>query len=129
MTRKLGMYVAPALLILTAATAPPASAAAASARGLVPQACTSWAHTKSPNTGTGDNDLFGIAATSAHDAWAVGEYFVGVNTRTLIEHWNGKSWRIVHSPNAGATNSLAAYARTLALSLTLMSLISPPLLI
>jgi hypothetical protein len=44
-----------------------------------------------------------VAATSAHNAWAVG-YTGGASTgngqQTLIEHWNGRSWRRVPSPNA-----------------------------
>ena len=63
------------------------------------------------NAGTGDNDLYGVAAISAGNVWAVGEYFVGVNTRTLIEHWNGKSWKIVPSPNLGTViRSTRVYA-------------------
>jgi len=34
--------------------------------------------------------LFGVAATSASNAWAVGYSFNPI--RTLILHWNGKTW-------------------------------------
>lgn len=47
----------------------------------------------SPDAGTGDNNLNGVTAISTRNAWAVGEYFVGVSTLTLIEHWNGNSWK------------------------------------
>jgi hypothetical protein len=40
------------------------------------------------------NDLFGVSANSATDAWAVGIY--GNSTtrafETLVLHWNGTSW-------------------------------------
>ena len=101
--RMLRMYVALILMVLIMT---PAGVAVAGARGTSPGACKKWVHTTSPDAGTGDNDLSGIAAVSARDAWAVGEYFVGVDTKTLIEHWNGKSWSVVKSPNAGPDNSL-----------------------
>ncbi len=108
MARKLGLYVAPVLMVLIMT---PAGAAVADVRSASPGVCKSWVHATSPNAGTGDNNLDGVAATSARNAWAVGEYFVGVDTKTLIEYWNGKSWRVVPSPNAGADNSLdAVYA-------------------
>jgi hypothetical protein len=37
--------------------------------------------------------LSGVAALSAASAWAVGyTYPIGSSVKTLIEHWNGKSW-------------------------------------
>jgi hypothetical protein len=33
----------------------------------------------------------GVAATSAGNAWAVGEYSTGLE-HVLILHWNGKAW-------------------------------------
>jgi hypothetical protein len=46
-------------------------------------------------------ELKGIAAASASDAWAVGYAGEDFNpdSKTLIEHWNGKSWQIKPSPN------------------------------
>ena len=45
--------------------------------------------------------LFSVAATSASDAWAVGFRFGGQADRTLIEHWDGRSWKQVKSPSPG----------------------------
>jgi hypothetical protein len=43
--------------------------------------------------------LFGVAATSAGNAWAVGySGNLGANTKTLIVHWNGSEWAQVISP-------------------------------
>lgn len=63
---------------------------------------TSWRFVPSPNVGgaTASNNLIGVAAASSSSAWAVG--FLRTSTdRTLILHWNGKSWRRVASPNPG----------------------------
>jgi hypothetical protein len=44
--------------------------------------------------------LFGVAATSAKDAWAVGQYQSASGPlRTLIMHWNGTAWTRVPSPD------------------------------
>jgi len=45
-------------------------------------------------------------ALSATNAWAVG-YFQQANRsqRTLTEHWNGKNWKVVNSPNIGTDNN------------------------
>jgi hypothetical protein len=49
----------------------------------------------------GATDLYGIAARAPDDVWAVGSSSDDgfQTTSTLIEHWNGASWRIVRSPN------------------------------
>ena len=101
MARKLGMYLAPVLVAALLAANWDLAAWPAPGPSRPSPACTAWTHTTSPNTGTGDNNLTGVAATSAGDAWAVGYAFFGVSTKTLAEHWNGKSWRIIKSPNTG----------------------------
>jgi hypothetical protein len=103
--RKLGIYMVP---LLIAAMLGPAGAAEAAARSAAPRACSNWVQTKSPNIGTGDNSLAGVAAISASDAWAVGYAFFGVNTKSLAEHWNGKSWRVIKSANTGTGDQFKA---------------------
>jgi hypothetical protein len=76
-----------------------------------------WARVSSPNPGgsANDNYLFGVAATSASNAWAVGTYFNGTANQTLIEHWNGTSWKHVSSPDPGGSasdNELGGVAAT-----------------
>src|SRR5712692_12001493 len=91
----------------------PAGVVSAAAQSASAGACKSWVHLTSPNVGTGDNNFNGVAAVSARNAWAVGEYFVGASTVTLIEHWNGKSWSVISSPNVGTgTNELFAVRGT-----------------
>src|SRR5712692_9741886 len=84
----------------------PAGVVSAAAQSASAGACKSWVHLTSPNVGTGDNNFNGVAAVSARNAWAVGEYFVGASTVTLIEHWNGKSWSVISSPNVGTGDVL-----------------------
>jgi hypothetical protein len=64
-----------------------------------------WSVISSPNAGAGWNVLFGVAALSPTNVWAVGWYTAQQNStrpeKTLIEHWDGTSWSIVSSPNIG----------------------------
>ena len=39
-----------------------------------------------------DGQLNGVAATAPGNAWAVGYTGTFGRTKTLIAHWNGKSW-------------------------------------
>jgi len=45
-----------------------------------------------------------VAMTSPSNAWAVGGFALsGSVVQTLTERWNGKSWKVVPSPNPGGT--------------------------
>jgi hypothetical protein len=62
-----------------------------------------WSVVDSPTPGTGAY-LYGIAAVSPADIWAVQIYIDSASLiRTLTEHWNGTTWSVVESPN-GASN-------------------------
>jgi hypothetical protein len=69
-----------------------------------------WRVVSSPNVGTHNNVLNGVTAISANDVWAVGDFLDSTsNAHTLIEHWNGKKWSVVPSPNPGTgANTLNA---------------------
>jgi len=69
---------------------------------------TKWAQLPSPNPPkvSGDISLFGVAGTSASNVWAVGEYASAGHYKTLIEHWNGRAWKLMTSPDPGSNNSL-----------------------
>ena len=73
-----------------------------------------WKPVASPNPGgTGkDNYLFAVAATSARDAWAVGEIVASTGIQTLILHWNGSKWARVASPSPGTASELFAVSAT-----------------
>ena len=71
---------------------------------------TSWTQVASPSpAGTVENNyLYGVTATSAGNAWAIGAYlntFNGSTWDTLIEHWNGKNWQQVASPNPSSSQN------------------------
>ncbi|HZO78334.1 MAG TPA: hypothetical protein VFB39_09840 [Solirubrobacteraceae bacterium] len=64
--------------------------------------CETWGG-QAPNVGTGYNQLYGIAATSACNGLAVGYYDNGTAYQTLIERWNGKAWEVQTSANPGTS--------------------------
>ncbi len=66
---------------------------------------TTWKRVPSPNPGgsTRHNQLLGVTAISASNAWAVGYYDTGTSHQTLIAHWNGTTWTQVPSPNPSPT--------------------------
>jgi hypothetical protein len=61
-----------------------------------------WEVVASRNGGTQANSLSSVAAATDSDVWAVGwAYNQSLGAyRTLIEHWNGRRWSLVRSPNA-----------------------------
>lgn len=70
-----------------------------------------WSVIPSPSPDGQLNELYGVAALSNNDVWAVG-YRGGTKSETpletLILHWGGTSWRQVTSPNiAGGANQLS----------------------
>jgi hypothetical protein len=63
-----------------------------------------WSIVPTPNvTGSGSvlNDLGGVSALGPANIWAVGTTTNNSFNQTLTEHWNGMTWSIVASPNAG----------------------------
>ncbi len=64
------------------------------------QSCGQWSVVSSPSSGTGST-LTAVTAVSSKNVWAVGYSSVTQPSLTLIEHWNGKKWRLVHSPDNG----------------------------
>jgi hypothetical protein len=80
------------------------SALVVGAIGLAAPAAANAAFTvvASPNAFTGNNDLNGVGASSASDAWAVGTLggaFEDSAVGTLTEHFNGTAWTVVPSPD------------------------------
>jgi hypothetical protein len=78
---------------------------------------TTWTVIASPNYNTDVHHLQSVSAPSASDAWAVGWYRnTAGQYRTLAEHWNGTSWRLVAAPSVGSNsnflNGVAALSAT-----------------
>ena len=74
----------------------------------------SWIRVPSPNPGTaqrcGDrrytgNSLWGVAAISSTDVWAVGRICTWSTFQTLAEHWDGAAWTVIPSPNQPGADS------------------------
>jgi len=68
-----------------------------------------WRAVPSPDPGGPGHDnsaLNGVAATSAKNAWAVGDYTPGTATLTLIEHWDGTAWRQLPTPDPSSTGNV-----------------------
>jgi hypothetical protein len=67
----------------------------------------SWSLIPSPNPtpplsgGPVSNELYGVAAVSANDVWAVGTSQDFGAGKTLIVHWNGSTWSTVTAPSPG----------------------------
>lgn len=72
----------------------------------------SWTRVPTPNPpGAVVSEFSGISAKSAKNIWAVGyDYSANGPYLTLIEHWNGYSWRMVPSPSPGTAAALSAVA-------------------
>jgi len=61
---------------------------------------TKWSTVSSPNRGTNNSFLQGVSCVSPSWCAAVGESWSdGVGSQSLVEMWNGKTWRIVPSPS------------------------------
>jgi hypothetical protein len=64
-----------------------------------------WGIVSSPTlAGANEQVLSGLSIVSSNDIWAVGFFTSGSDSsiiKTLIEHWNGKQWSIVSSPDPG----------------------------
>jgi hypothetical protein len=63
-----------------------------------------WHIVTSPNQGSGGSSLTRLAAVTATNIWAVGSYtpLSGGPSKTLIEGWDGATWKIMSSPNQGS---------------------------
>ena len=78
-----------------------------------------WSIVPSPNPHVNTIVLDGVSCTSPTNCSAVGYYDVPKleTSDTLVEHWDGKTWKIIASPNAaGGASSLVGVSCPTALS-------------
>jgi hypothetical protein len=54
-----------------------------------------------------NGNLTAIAATSAHDMWAVGSYNPATTSQPLFMHYDGQQWTLVPGPDTGADSGLS----------------------
>jgi hypothetical protein len=73
---------------------------------------TTWTAVPFQRVGT-NTAFFGVSATAADDAWAVG-YVIkhGGYTYPLVEHWNGTKWSAMTTPAGGILYAVVAKSRT-----------------
>ncbi len=67
---------------------------------------TTWTQYNFQSPPGDSNILNSISAVSTSYIWAVGYYQVGTVKNTLILRWNGSSWIVVPSPNAGSVENI-----------------------
>ena len=66
-----------------------------------------WTVQKAQLLGTSDNSVGAIAGSSPTDVWALGDFLPDAAhsnqdvTLTFAEHYNGKTWTVVRTPNTG----------------------------
>ncbi len=73
---------------------------------------TAWKRMPSPGPPAGPN-LYGVAATSARNAWAVGGTSItDAGSKTLVLDWNGTTWKRMPSPGPPAGPNLYGVAAT-----------------
>jgi hypothetical protein len=63
----------------------------------------SWSQVAGPHIDGVSNTLYGVAAVSANDVWAVGGTG-DLGGNPIAVHWDGKAWSHVPSPTTGAHN-------------------------
>ncbi len=65
-----------------------------------------WSVAPSASPGQKQNILYGVAAISDDDAWAVGARQDSAGLwRTLAEHWDGSTWSVVDSVDVGVNGN------------------------
>jgi hypothetical protein len=75
-----------------------------------------WSVVPSPNGTPGYNELYGAAAVSSSDVWAVGYHNIANygSEKTMALHWDGTQWSIVPTrnigPNANMLRAVSAVA-------------------
>ena len=76
---------------------------------------TTWSSvpTPTPSGSTPNWSFESVAASSASDAWAVGEQVAGTKIHdSLYEHWNGTAWSVVAGPNEGPLTAALDFSPT-----------------
>ncbi len=76
---------------------------------------TVWSVVSSPSPGVRQNILYGIAAITDTDVWAVGaQQDANGLWHALTEHWNGTAWSVVNAVDAGSNGNQLYAVKALA---------------
>jgi hypothetical protein len=68
-----------------------------------------WAIVNIPNVGSFGSTLTAVTGTSKTDEWAIGDTAINASRSsyvTLAEHWDGKKWSVVPTPNANSGDNV-----------------------
>jgi len=67
-----------------------------------------WSVVPSPNATPGYNELYGAAAVSSTDVWAVGYHNIANygSEKSMALHWDGTKWSIVPTRNIGTSANI-----------------------
>ncbi len=90
------------------ATSTPSAATATTTATPTP-GCDGWTVVPSPNDPP-DDYLFGLAARTPTDLWAVGSVSIGTTAQTLILHYDGAAWTSSPAPRPGTASILLGVA-------------------
>ena len=93
----------PLVAVMLAAGLPVVPAAKASA-----DACPARTSAKPVSPGARVSVLTAVAVPRACSVWAVGYFSDGGGSRTLTEHWNGRRWTVLPSPDPGSGDNVLA---------------------
>ena len=99
-------------ILMGLAAALPAPSSASSPPSISTTVCDrAWARVSSPNTpGETISQLLAVDSASADDVWAVGMTYLSGPRKVapLIEHWDGRGWSIVASPDLPGSGFLTS---------------------
>jgi len=70
-----------------------------------------WTVVPSPNPGATGNHLYGVAAASPDDVWAVGQRDGTSSDQPLVEHWDGHNWTVATVPGTGVLDAVAVHGK------------------
>ena len=73
----------------------------------------------SPNIGVGNNQLYGVAARSSSDVWAVGASTImtdPLRVAPLAMRWDGTGWTVPPTPPLPADTNSASFLAVVAVS-------------
>ena len=85
--------------------------AAVLAVGTTAHAATGFSTVASPNPGSNYNEIDGVAAVTASNAWAVGfQRSTGLLFHVLVEHWNGTAWSVAASASLPSSDDTRLHA-------------------
>ena len=70
-----------------------------------------WQTVPSPDPGAYGNSLASVSVTGPSSVWAVGtDHNSAFGSESLVEHWDGAKWSVVHVPEIGLDSNLRSIA-------------------